>query len=69
MARNKDFTDNIDTYYLHTLIDEFEAELAEGKHAKFVLKLVDIRNEIENLEDNAVDLAEALNDIYEIVEG
>lgn len=69
MARSKDFTENIDTYYLTQLLDDLEADLAEGHLTDLVLKLADIRHEIDELVDNATELAEALNDIYEIVEG
>ena len=69
MARSKDFTESIDTYYLTQLLDDFEGDLAEGHLTDLVIKLADIRHEIDNLIDNATELAEALNDIYEIVEG
>ena len=68
MVRSKDFTDNINTYYLTQLLDDFEADLAEGHLSNFVTKLADIRHEIDNLIDNATELAEALNDIYDIVD-
>lgn len=67
MRRGKDFTDTVDTYVLNTLMDEFESDLAEGQHAKLLNEFIDLRRELENYFDDATELAEALNDIYDIV--
>lgn len=69
MRRSKDFSDMVDSYTIKTLMDDFEAELAEGNHQKFLNRFIDIRREFECYVDDAMELAEALNDIYDIVEG
>lgn len=69
MRRSKDFTDTVDSYTIKTLMDDFEAELAEGQHQRLLNKFIDLRREFENYFNNAYELAEALNDVYDIVEG
>lgn len=69
MCRSKDFTDSVDAYYINTMLDDFESELAEGQHRDLLKHFINIRHEFETYVDDAMELAEALNDIHDIVEG
>lgn len=58
-----DYTSELETYYINQLLDSLEAEMAEGGHKKLLDKLIDIRRELDNYYDVAVEHAEMLNEI------
>lgn len=56
-------TDNLDRYYLDQLLDDLEAVLAERQDKTLLNKVIDIRREIDNLYDEAFNIADTLDDI------
>lgn len=57
------YYNEIDDTYLNQILDDYEAELAEGKHAKLLTKFIDIRREYENCRDKANEELENMNDM------
>ncbi len=60
-------TDNLDRYYLDQLLDELEADLAERKDKTLLNKVIDIRREIDNLYEEAFNIADTLDDIVCVI--
>lgn len=60
-------TDNLDRYYLDQLLDDLEADLAERKDKTLLNKVIDIRREIDNLYDEAFNIADTLDDIVCVI--
>lgn len=60
-------TDNLDRYYLDQLLDDLEADLAERKDKTLLNKVIDIRQEIDKLYDEAFNIADTLDDIVCVI--
>lgn len=60
-------TDNLDRYYLDQLLDDLEAVLAERQDKTLLNKVIDIRREIDNLYDEAFNIADTLDDIVCVI--
>lgn len=60
-------TDNLDRYYLDQLLDDLEAVLAERQDKILLNKVIDIRREIDNLYDEAFNIADTLDDIVCVI--
>lgn len=60
-------TDNLDRYYLDQLLDDLEAVLAERQDKTLLNKVIDIRRELDNLYDEAFNIADTLDDIVCVI--
>lgn len=60
-------TDNLDRYYLDQLLDDLEAVLAERQDKILLDKVIDIRREIDNLYEEAFNIADTLDDIVCVI--
>lgn len=68
MVRKYNYGDTLDSYFINQLLDEFEADLAEGHHATLLNKFIKIREELASYFETAEDFESILSNVEELID-